>query len=456
MFQRNHIKFLEKWKNSPHHKPLVLRGARQVGKTSLIRDFASQFFDQLIEINLDHPDNQPLAQAFETTSPKNLIPILEVHFKTRIIPGKTLLFLDEIQAAPKAFAMLRYFYEDQPDLHVISAGSLLDFILKDHEFSMPVGRIEYMYLSPMSFEEFLSALGEKPLLDFIQSFGLPHTIPPPFHEQLLALIKLYLVLGGMPEVIQRYDESKDLNACFQIQKNILATYEDDFHKYQKRINYDRIKKVFLRLPNLVGQKLKYVHLDPSEQSKPLSQTLDLLCRARVCYRIYHSSCQGIPLKVGVNEKVFKILFLDVGLMSQSCGLSFLDVQQAKDLSLLNQGRVTEQFIGQHLLYAHPPYQEPELFYWSREKRNASSEVDYVFSVDQRIIPVEVKSGKTGRLRSLHTFVAEHDVPCAVRFNSDLPSFYTTKTALPQTNANLRLLSLPFYLVEQVKRLVHFI
>lgn len=321
---------------------------------------------------------------------------------------------------------------------------------------MPVGRIEYMYLSQMTFEEFLNALDERPLLEFIQSFTLTQTIPQPFHQRLLELTRLFFVLGGMPEVIAAYYNSRDLNACFQIQKNILATYEDDFHKYQKRIHYDRIKKVFSKLPYLVGQKLKYVHLDPAEQSKPLSQTLDLLCQARVCHRVFHSSCHGIPLKAGINEKVFKILFLDVGLLCQSCGLKLLDIQQAQDLTLINQGAVTEQFIGQHLLYDHPHYQEPELFYWAREKHNAAAEVDYVFSIGQQIVPVEVKAGKTGRLRSLHTFVSEHMTPCAVRFNADTPSFHTTQTALPRHNVDLHLLSLPFYLVQEVKRLVQIL
>ncbi|OGQ06998.1 MAG: hypothetical protein A3G32_07325 [Deltaproteobacteria bacterium RIFCSPLOWO2_12_FULL_40_28] len=446
MFYRNHLKYLIKWKSSPQRRPLILRGARQVGKTYLVRDFAKKEFSQFIEVNFDHPTIKDLIPLFESTSPKDLIPLLEIHFRTKIIAGQTLLFFDEIQNAPKLIPMLRYFYEDFPELHVIAAGSLLEFVLATHEFSMPIGRIEYLHLAQMTFPEFLLAIDEKPLHDFMLGFSIHKKIPLPFHQRLMDLARLYFVLGGMPEVIKTYTETTDFEACFKIQQNILSTYQDDFHKYHKRVNQNRLRNIFSKLPLMVGQKIKYVNLDPQDQSRPLSEAIDLLCMALVCHRVHHSSCQGVPLRAQINERIFKILFLDVGLLCQSSGLGYIDIKKSEDVNLINQGAITEQFIGQHLLYDHQPYQEPEVFYWLREKRNAAAEIDYVFSENQQIIPVEVKSGKTGQLKSLHVFMKEHPSLRAVRFNGDEPSIYKHDA--------MTLISLPIYLIGELRRIVN--
>ncbi|MBF0105890.1 MAG: ATP-binding protein [Deltaproteobacteria bacterium] len=450
---RKQLKYLDKWKDSPQRKPLIIRGARQVGKTELVREFGRSRFLNVIEINFDHPDNGPLKSVFASESPQKIIQILETHFKTKIIPQQTLLFLDEIQNVPKLLPQLRYFYEDLPQLHVISAGSLLEFILNEHDFSMPVGRIEYLHLSQMDFEEFLIATGESALLTFLENFSIKEKIPEPFHKRLIESVRLYIVLGGMPEVIRTYCEQKGIEDCLKTQSQILTTFQDDFFKYKKRLDQTRLRNVFRRIPLLVGQKIKYVNIDPNEQSRPLAQTLDLLCLARICARVYHSSCQGTPLRAQINERVFKLLFLDVGLMCHSCGVGYLDVKAINDLILINQGALTEQFVGQHLLYQHPPYEEPELFYWMREKKNAAAEVDYVITHGQTIVPVEVKSGSTGRLKSLHTFLSQHNLNWALRFNGDYPSLLKTKTALPTGNVTMHLCSLPFYLIGQTKRIL---
>ncbi len=438
---RNALEFIKKWGQKQNRKPLILRGARQVGKSYLVREFARKESLSLLEINFEK--NRELAELFDKRSIQKTLEFLEIQYKTRIEPKTTLLFLDEIQAAPEIIPMLRYFYEERPELKIIAAGSLLEFILKDHSFSMPVGRIEYMYLGPMTFEEFLEARGETGLKKLIEEFHLKDSMPLPFHQRLIDQIRTYCMTGGMPEAISAFLENS-WEGCESIKKNLLSTYEDDFSKYRHRVSDLRLRKVFQKIPRLIGEKLKYVNIDPLERAKDLAQALDLLCMARVAYPVYHSSANGVPLGAEMNEKFFKLLFLDVGLVSSACGLNLLDLEREEDLSRVNQGRLMEQLIGQHLLYDHPPYQTPELYYWAREKKNASAEVDYVAQLGSKVIPIEIKSGKSGSLRSLHLFLKEKGLSLGVRFNSEPPSILKEK--------NMILISLPFYLVGQWRRL----
>lgn len=205
-----------------------------------------------------------------------------------------------------------------------------------------------------------------------------------------------------------------------------------------------MRKVFQKIPQLIGEKLKYVNIDSEERAKDLGQALDLLCMARVIHRVYHSSANGVPLGAEINQKFFKLLFLDVGLVSSMSGLNLLDFEKAENIILVNQGKLAEQFVGQHLLYDLPPYQTPELYYWAREKKNAAAEVDYVVSAGSQVIPMEVKSGKSGSLRSLHLFLKEKKLSLGVRFNSESPNVLKAD--------NFTLISLPFYLIGQWKRL----
>jgi predicted AAA+ superfamily ATPase len=362
--------------------------------------------------------------------------------------------LDEIQAVPEILPYLRYFYEKRPDLYVIAAGSLLEFLLSEHDFSMPVGRIEYFHLGPMTFEEFLLALDRQRLVSFLSDIHPQNSIPESIHTQLLDYLKLFWVVGGMPAAVAVYRETKSLKRSGKEQSIIVQTYEDDFAKYRKRIYPQRIRKVFYRIPVLVGKKLKYVHLDPEERSRDLSDTLDLLEMARVIYRVHHSSGNGVPLGAEMKARDFKPLFLDVGLMSRSLGLSLSAFETKKDLTLVNNGAIAEQFIGQHLLYQNLSYEKPELYYWNREKRNSSAEVDYLTVVQNQIIPIEVKAGSSGALKSLQLFLAEKRRPMGLRFKSAPPSMavLAAKTANSPDHSCL-FLSLPHYLVCQARRLV---
>lgn len=446
------LKHLEAWKDKPGRKPLIIRGARQVGKSHLAREFGRGRFERFVELNFERTPR--LATLFSSSAPAKIIQLLELHFNTAITPGATLLFLDEIQAAPEVIPVLRYFYEELPELHVLAAGSLLEFALPELPHSMPVGRIEYLHLGPMQFEEFLLACGEQRLADLLARFIPGDTLPAVIHERLLELFSVFLVVGGMPEAAGAYLRRHSFQEAEEVKHSVLSTYRDDFGKYSGRVPHGRLGTLLARLPATVGSRFKYVRIDRQEPARALSRALDLLCMARVAHRVRHSSANGVPLGAEAKDTIFKILFLDVGLVCTELGLALLDFEQAHDLLLVNAGAVCEQVVGQHLLYSSPPYQEPDLFYWTREKASSSAEVDYLIAEGRNIVPVEVKAGKTGRLKSLHSFLREKQRSLGIRLNSDLPSFLDTRTALADgRNVPFALLSLPLYMVGQTRRLI---
>ncbi|WP_299983273.1 AAA family ATPase [Desulfobacula sp.] len=432
-------------------KPLVIRGARQVGKSYLVSMFAEQNFSNFIEINFEK--DQEVISLFSGT-PEKIIKLLELRYNKIIDIENTLLFLDEIQAAPEVFAKLRYFYEDLPGLHIIAAGSLLEFILEEHTFSMPVGRIEYLHLGPMTFEEFLAANGKTMLVDFIQNYWISEDLPDAVHSDLVSLFKTYLIIGGMPEAVLVFSETNSFYESEIVKESILGTYEDDSNKYSTRVNHMRLLNVFKKLPLMVGKKFKYVNVDRNERAQDIEKALHLLEMAKITYRVKHSACNGVPLGSQVNEKKFKLLFLDVGLMAGACGMSMIDIDNADDLMMVNSGSLCEQFAGQHLLYSDEYYKKPDLFYWVREAKSSSAEVDYIISSGSKIIPVEIKAGKTGRLKSLHQFIKEKGVDSAVRINLAKPSVLQDSNKLPGGQSiEYRLLSMPFYLIGQIRRLI---
>jgi predicted AAA+ superfamily ATPase len=448
---RSALNYLAEWKSRQNRKPLVLRGARQVGKSFLVRQLAKESFANLVEINFEQmPD---VASFFVSKTPRTILPLLEARFNAPFEPGKTLLFLDEIQAAPEVFAALRYFHEETPDLHVIAAGSLLEFVLREHSFSMPVGRIEYLHLGPMSFEEFLQAMGREKLQQWLASFSLSDAVPDGMHQALMSLVRRYCVVGGMPEAVAAFAQNNSFPECEQVQQSILSTYRDDFFKYASKVQHRRVEKIFVKLPQLVGRKFMFSHVDHEERSRDLGAALELLCLARVAHKVRHSHGNGVPLGAEADDRTFKALFLDVGLLCRACGVRVLDVERAGDPMLVNAGAVCEQLVGQHLLLSGAFYEEPSLYCWMRDKPNSSAEVDYLLAHGPHVIPVEVKAGATGRLKSMHLFLSEKNRDFGLRFNSDVPSLLDART--PQIDGNtrpFRLLSLPFYLIGQARRL----
>jgi len=449
---RHYLNELEQWKKRLTRKPLVIRGARQVGKTWLVREFARKNFQNLVEINFDEtPEKQ---QLFAGKEVNDVLRMIEVDQGKSIIPQKTLFFLDEIQSAPNILAQLRYFYEKLPELHIITAGSLLDFSLAEHEFSMPVGRIEYMFMGPMTFGEFLLANNEQQAVAFLHAYEMGQEIPQPIHNKLMNLIRDYYVIGGMPAVVCAYKEQRNWEDVLREQRSILQTFIDDFAKYRRRINPLRLRKVFVNMPRMVGQKLKYSHIDREERAKDLAVCVELLEMARLINRVVHSACNGLPIGAEAKEKDFKPLFLDIGLVCNALGLKLTDLHMQNKLLLVNNGPATEQFIGQHLLYSGRADEVPELFYWNREKKNSSAEVDYVTTVAGKIIPVEVKAGKSGTLRSLKLMMFEKGLHLAVRFDANPPSQMDVTAKIPaRGSCRFKLLSLPLYLVDHFIRLV---
>lgn len=448
--RRRVLEDLKLWKDRPGRKPLIVRGARQVGKTTLVRLFAEEVFDDLLE--LDFERNPKLADYFESNDPRRTLELLRLWRDRAIVPGKTLLFLDEVQATPQVLASLRYFYEELPELHIVAAGSLLDLALEEPSFSVPVGRIEYLHLGPMGFGEFLQAVGRSHLAEHLETVGPRDPFPALLHDELLQWIRRFLLVGGMPEAVKAFARSGSYQESEIVKHSILGTFYDDFGKYGPKVDSSRLRRVFERLPALVGRKLKYVQIDPDQRSKDLAAALHLLCLARVAYRIRRTAANGIPLGAEASERDFKPLFLDVGLMTTATGLSALDVESTGDVLMIHRGALSEQLVGQHLLYSGPSWQEPRIHYWAREKRNSSAEVDFVLSQGDRILPVEVKAGTTGTLKSLHLFLAEKHLDFALRLSSVPPSMLETTMPNPTGGeVRFRLLSMPLYLVEQARR-----
>lgn len=456
--QRREIGHLEAWAARRPHKPIVIRGARQVGKSTLVREFARAAGLALVEVDFER--DPELREAFTGRDPARILALLKLLTGKTAAAGTHLLFLDEIQAAPEALSALRYFHEELPELHVAAAGSLLEFALAQTRYPMPVGRVEYMHLGPMHFEDFVTAHGGADLADFLRGFPLrgveENALPTAVHRRCIDLLRRYWVVGGLPEAVAAFVRAPgggvDFEPVSRVLHNVVATYRDDFGKYGR--SRDRIRTVFDRLPHLVARKFKYVEVSREHRASEIGAALDHLCMARVASRVFRTSAAGTPLAAGVNPRFFKCLHVDVGLLCAALGLDVLDLERQGDPTLVNRGVVAEQFVGQHLLYPEAPYLTPALHYWAREARNAAAEVDYVIAVGSRVVPVEVKAGATGSLRSLHRFVREKSSGLALRFNADPPSLLRESRKLPDgTTVRYDLLSLPLYLVGQARRLV---
>ena len=449
---RKAIEYLLEWGKEKEHKPLIIRGARQVGKTYLVRAYAKKEFTNLVEINFDLTPEK--AEYFKAGNIDEIIELLEADLNQSIKPGKTLLFLDEIQAAPEVLHKLRYFYEQKPQLHIIAAGSLLDFLLKSTKLSMPVGRVEYMHLAPMDFEEYLLAIGEKHLYDLLHSFEIGNPIPSPLHQKLMKMLQWFLVIGGMPAAVKQYTHNHEIERVQREHHSIIQSYIDDLNKYAGQYNPVILQTIFRKTPFLLTEKIKYVNIIPDEKTTKLAACLELLELAGVLYRIHHTAANGIPLGAEKKERDFKLLFLDVGMASTILGMRLNEIYLAEDPMAVNKGALCEQFIGQHLLYARKPFIPPELYFWNRQKKNSTAEVDYIHSIGQNVIPIEVKSGKTGTLKSLHQFLKEKKLKTAVRFNADIPT--VGKFTLPLDKSEemeYQLISLPLYMIGQLNRIL---
>src|SRR3990167_832507 len=330
--ERSLLSQLKNWQAKSTHLPLLLRGARQVGKTYLVEHFCHHFFDKTVSINFEL--SPEYIACFDTLKPNEIINKIEVISKQRIIPGNTLLFLDEIQICPNAISALRYFKEQLPELHVIGAGSLLEFALSQHGMRMPVGRVQYLYLKPLSFVEYLQATQNQPLLEFIEHINIGDDTPDAIHQTALNLVREYMILGGMPMVIDHYIKTASIADCQEFQTLLLKTYSDDFVKYATTARHHYLQQTYNQTPGLVGQQIKFVNLAPDMDSRYLKDAILDLKKAGVIFPIYSTSASGLPLSTDLNEKRFKLLFLDVGLMKRAAKLD-IEMLFTENLILLD-------------------------------------------------------------------------------------------------------------------------
>ncbi|WGZ94865.1 MAG: ATP-binding protein [Candidatus Thiothrix putei] len=455
--QRQQLQFLTRWLHNKNRKPLIIRGARQVGKSTLVQLFAEQQGMTLLTTNLER--YPALSSTFASNDPEKILQQIEALPRMPAVNEQALLFLDEIQAVPEAIPALRYFHEDRPQLPVVCAGSLLEFVLAAHQFPMPVGRVQYLHMEPMTFSEFLLALGEDKLYQVVTAYQLGDEIGTVVHQRLLELLRSYYFVGGMPEAVVAFADTRRYQSVSEVHNSIIETYRDDFPKYGRHRDQNRMLDVFNFAARHVGVKVKYSNISRQDQSAALKKDLELLCMARVISKVIHSHCSGLPLQASLDEKVYKLLFLDVGLMNAICGLNWRTLSQFDDIKLVNEGAIAEQFVGQHLqaLLAESPNRE--LTYWLREGRSANAELDYVVALEGQIIPIEVKAGASGSMKSLHQFMAEKQAPLAVRFDAGLPAVSTVNAVVNTNNQqqaiSYRLVSLPLYLVERLGACVSY-
>ncbi len=430
---------LIQWKENPRRMPLIIRGPRQVGKSYLIDAFGTKHFNQLITINFELSPH--LNDCFNNLEPSKIINQIELALGITINNApNTLLFLDEIQECPQAILALRYFKEKMPDLPVIAAGSLLEFALDKAEFRMPVGRVQYLYLRPLSFEEYLIARGFSQLVTFLHTVTLADTVPTVIHQRLMTLLREYIIVGGMPSAVAEFSLTERFQACQSLQEWLLLTFRDDFGKYASLSQHRYLKKLFERAPTLVGETFNFSKIDPNLRARELKPALECLIMSGLIHLIYHTSGSGIPLVSTRNDQRYKLHFIDVGLLTKSSQLPPSILLQ-ENFFALNRGATMEQLVGQELLAYTPAENLGSLYYWSRDKKGSSAEVDYLVAVDDKVIPVEVKAGSTGRLKSIQVFLQENKYPLGVKISLD-----------PLAIKN-NILCLPAYMIQSLPRLV---
>lgn len=459
MFNRQAVTDIIHWYQQPQRKPLVIRGARQVGKTTAVRMAGKQLGVPVIEINLErHSELDPLFRRYQLD---DLLFNFSLITGEAITPDKPLiLFLDEAQATPAAYSCLRYFWEDIPQLAVILTGSLLDQVLNNYQLPSPVGRIEPYYMGALRFDEFLQAIGaekESHALDMLNARNM-HLIPDSLHEKLLGLVRRYTLTGGMPHCIQLgLDTHFNHTDILKYQTTLLQTYRDDFAKYRGSQTAIMLNALFNGILGQVGQQFSHkqaqeIAQQSSGDNRQLNTAIEHFQAARLFYRVLHSHADAVPLGAETKIRISKFLFLDIGLLLAAQNIPAQSLMHAP-LELANRGLLAEQFVGQQLLYAKPPYVNPELYYWQPPKAEGQAEVDFLFTQGNTIIPVEVKAGSTGTIKSLHTFVIKKQSERAIRISSAKPSVEALEARLMQQVKAFRLYNIPFYLVNRLEQLL---
>ena len=434
------IQSLQEWKVKNNRKPLIIRGARQVGKTTVVNLFAKNF-KHYIYLNLDNiRDREIFSQEF---SIDELLRAISIFKKTDIIPDNTLLFIDEIQNSPIAIRMLRYFYEQRKDIFVISAGSLLEVTLSEKKVSFPVGRVEYMYLYPLTFSEFLMAKRENELLSVLDEIPVRSIYTSSFNHYF----QTFVLIGGMPEIVLRHIEEDQINVLNSTFESLLSTYIDDSAKYAKNSTQRSILLHCLEsLPFEVGNRIKFQYFGKSNyRSREISEALRTLERAMLVYLIYPTTHVSMPLMED-KKKSPKLQFLDTGMLNYYLGIQS-DLALYSNLHAVYRGITAEHIVRQEL-HAQNLFTNRKLPFWVREQKQSNSEIDFLFPFEGMLIPIEVKSGKTGTLKSLHQFINRSSEKFAVRIYSG--QFEILDTETPEGKP-YRLMNLPFFLIGKINK-----
>jgi predicted AAA+ superfamily ATPase len=402
---------LVSWAKSEKRKTLLIRGARQVGKSSAVRHLAKTF-KYYVELNFDEEDS--LRTLFEQSlSPQEICQRLSVYFQIPIIPGETLLFFDEIQQCIPALSKLRYFYEKYPELHLIAAGSLLEFAIEEIP-SIGVGRERSMFILPFSFEDFLNALGEKMLVEAYKSASPATPLFEPTHKKLVDRLRVFLIVGGMPEVVSTYVKTQSILECQGVLTDLMISFKDDFSKYKKRVPALRINDVFASVVKQAEGKFIYEKVGGGLNNGQVKQALELLIMAGLVYPVTHSAANGIPLGAEANPKYRRMLLLDTGLYQRVLGLETSSLLLSDDFKIVNRGAIAEMFVGLELLKSASCFDPKQLYCWAKEKSKGNAQVDFVIQRGESIFPIEVKSGTQGAMQSLKQFMSEKKIPKGVR------------------------------------------
>ncbi len=436
-FYRTVFKNLLAWKHSANRKPLVIRGARQVGKTTAIKEFGKQF-ETFIYLNLELAADRDI---FESDLPLgSLLQRIYLEKKTRK-QGTTLIFIDEIQNSPNAVERMRYFFEEFPEIYVISAGSLLEIMMDTHKISFPVGRVEYQYLFPLSFEEFLNAIEEKEALSLLDTVPLPVWA----ENRLYELFHLYTLIGGMPEVVARYVQTRDIASLATVYQSLLTAYKDDVSKYAKTsMEVTVIRHIIETAAYEAGERITFEHFGNSAfKSREVGNALRVLERAMLLYLRYPSTNFLPPILPDLKRKP-RLQFVDTGLLNFGAGIQ-AQYFTVDDLDSLYHGKLAEHIVAQELMAMETTSIKKPLF-WVRELKQSNAEVDFLYPFQDLVVPVEVKSGKTGTLRSLHSFIDTSGSSLAVRLYRG--SYAITKTTTPK-GTPYTLIQLPYYLCSKI-------
>ena len=402
---------LAAWSQKENRKPLLLRGARQVGKSSALRTLGRRF-KYYVEINFES-DTEAGSFFAQNIDPVELCSRLSLYTKTPIVPEQTLLFFDEIQSCIPAIKALRYFYEKYPQLHLVAAGSLLEFAMEEIP-SFGVGRLHSVFMYPFSFYEFLNALGEGVLAEACRSAGPKNPLPEPIHKQLIDRLKIFLLIGGMPESVARYAQSRDLLHSHEVIEDLLITFRDDFSKYRSRMPALVLNEVFESIMHQVDGKFVYESAAHETGNARVKQALELLVMAGLAHPVTHSAANGIPLGAEINPKYRRIIPCDTGIFLHILGIERSEILLAQNFKTVNKGALAEVFAGLELLKNSSSHSRRQLYCWHREKPQSSAQIDYLIQKGSSIVPIEIKSGTQGGMKSLKLFMQEKKISRGVR------------------------------------------